>query len=232
MNTRIELDRAGFAVVPEAIEPSRVDELISALAALGTSYGLRNLLRRCPAVRRLAHDLKPFVTPCLGERAFAVRGLLFDKLPGANWEVAWHQDLSIAVAERRAVPGFTGWSVKQGVPHVQPPAGILEQMLTVRVHLDDCSPANGPLRVLPGSHQEGRLSDAAIERWKQRQPVQCWVGRGGLVLLRPLLLHASSRAERPSHRRVIHLEYAFGPLPGGLRWYEEDTATAENAVEG
>jgi hypothetical protein len=106
VNTGMELDRAGFAVVPDAIEPPRVDELISALAALGTSYGLRNLLRRCPAVRRLAQDLKPFVTPCLGERAFAVRGLLFDKLPGANWEVAWHQDLSIAVAERRGGAWF------------------------------------------------------------------------------------------------------------------------------
>jgi hypothetical protein len=85
---------------------------------------------------------------------------------------------------------------------MQPPAGILEQMLTVRVHLDDCNPANGPLRVLPGSHQEGRLSDAAIGRWKQRQPVPCWVGRGGLVLLRPLCFMLV-RAERPSHRRVI-----------------------------
>src|SRR5258705_11496414 len=95
-------------------------------------------------------------------------------------------------------------------------------MLTVRVHLDNCGADNGPLRVLRRSHRAGRLSDAQIDQWKAGDAVTCEVKRGGLLLLRPLLLHASCRARQPTHRRVIHLEYAFENLPGGLRWHEEN----------
>ena len=131
------------------------------------------------------------------------------------------KDLSIAVAEKLDAPGFSGWSVKQGVVHVQPPMAVLERMLTVRLHLDDCGADNGPLRVLRGSHAHGRLTDEQIERWKKSgEEVACLVPKGGALLMRPLLLHASAPAEQPCHRRVIHLEYAADPLPHGLRWFE------------
>ena len=189
---------------------------------LGARHGLRNLLHTCPEVVVLAADLRHVVAPVLGAGAFPVRGIFFDKLPDATWEVGWHQDLSIAVAERIEAPGFGGWSVKQGVPHVQPPAAVLERMLTVRVHLDDCGEDNGPLRVLSGSHAHGRLNDEAIEKWKLLgEEVTCLVPQGGAVLLRPLLLHASSSARNPRHRRVIHIEYAAAALPHGLRWFEK-----------
>ncbi|HXI53928.1 MAG TPA: phytanoyl-CoA dioxygenase family protein [Candidatus Saccharimonadales bacterium] len=140
--------------------------------------------------------------------------------------------LSIAVAERREAPGFRGWSVKQGVLHVQPPADILERMLTLRLHLDDCGPHNGPLRVLGGSHRHGRLSDEAIETLcRKGAEVACLVRAGGVLLMRPLLLHASSRAERPGRRRVLHLEYAASPLPHGLRWFEEAWPECDAAPE-
>jgi ectoine hydroxylase-related dioxygenase (phytanoyl-CoA dioxygenase family) len=212
----------GFGIVEGAISAERVDELTEAMAALGARHGLRNLLR-ISSVARLALELKPYAAAWLGSRAFAVRGLFFDKLPGANWDVAWHQDLSIAVAERREVPGFKAWSCKKGVLHVQPPVEVLEQMLAVRLHLDDCGPENGPLRVRPGSHRQGRLDDEQLARWQQTQAeaVTCCVRRGGLLLMRPLLLHASAPATHPRHRRVLHLEYASQGLPGGLRWYEE-----------
>src|SRR5262245_7189469 len=87
-----------------------------------------------------------FVEPILGPGAFVVRGLFFDKTPRANWKVSWHQDLTIAVRVRIEAPGFGPWSLKAGVVHVQPPAEILERMATVRLHLDDCSESNGPLR--------------------------------------------------------------------------------------
>jgi ectoine hydroxylase-related dioxygenase (phytanoyl-CoA dioxygenase family) len=157
----------------------------------------------------------------IGPGAFPVRALFFDKLPRANWSVPWHQDFTIAVAERVEVPDFAGWSVKEGVIHVQAPAGILEKMVTLRLHLDDCDEENGALRVIRGSHRHGKLADADVERWKETgEVVTCAVPKGGVLLMRPLLLHASSPAKRPCHRRVLHLEYAAEPLPPGLRWYE------------
>ena len=148
-----------------------------------------------------------------------VRGILFDKTPGANWKVGWHQDLSIAVKKRVDVPGFGPWSEKAGVPHVQPPCAVLEQMLTIRLHLDECGEDNGPLRVLPGSHTKGKMAPQEIKAYRQAtEPVICACPRGGALLMRPLLLHASSLATSPKHRRVVHLEFAAQPLPGGLEW--------------
>jgi ectoine hydroxylase-related dioxygenase (phytanoyl-CoA dioxygenase family) len=112
------------------------------------------------------------------------------------------------------------WSVKEGVPHVQPPVELLEQMLTVRLHLDDCDETNGALRVLPGSHRLGRLSADAIKSLREETAVACSVAAGGALVMRPLLLHSSERSHRESHRRVIHLEYAGFDLPDGLEWHE------------
>jgi ectoine hydroxylase-related dioxygenase (phytanoyl-CoA dioxygenase family) len=145
--------------------------------------------------------------------------LLFDKTPDANWKVAWHQDLTIAVRERIDVPGYGPWSVKGGVVHVQPPTAVLEQMLAVRVHVDACGPENGPLRVLPGSHREGRLSQSEVDlRVKEGEPVRCAIARGGVLAFRPLLLHSSSQAAEPARRRVVHFEFAAAELSGGLAW--------------
>jgi len=219
---RWQLSSDGFEVRTNVLPADQVAALTSSLASLEARHGLRNLLRDCPAVAALARELAAFVIPVPGKAAFPVRGLFFDKIPGANWQVDWHQDLSIAVAGRIETPGFKGWSVKQGVLHVQPPASVLEQMLTVRLHLDDCGPGNGPLRVLPGSHRHGRLDDAQIESIKRAgKEAMCLVPAGGALLMRPLLLHASSRAKSPHHRRVIHLEYASESLPNGLRWFEQ-----------
>lgn len=133
----------------------------------------------------------------------------------------FHQDVTIRVRERRAVAGFETWWEKGGVPHVWPPAAVVGRMLAVRVHLDDCGPDNGPLRVIPGSHRAGVLSSDDIEAWKARVPeTVCPVGRGGLVVMRPLLLHASSAAARPARRRVVHIDFATPELPGGLEWWE------------
>jgi ectoine hydroxylase-related dioxygenase (phytanoyl-CoA dioxygenase family) len=180
-------------------------------------------LRDVPAVRALARSsaIRALAEAAIGSGAFAVRGILFDKTPEANWKVAWHQDVTIAVTARREVPGFGPWTEKDGVVHVQPSLGVLADMVAMRVHLDDCGESNGPLRVLPGSHHAGRLDAAAIQRWRRDVPeVLCAVPRGGVLAFRPLLLHASSAATRPDHRRVVHLEFAAAELPGGLVWYE------------
>jgi ectoine hydroxylase-related dioxygenase (phytanoyl-CoA dioxygenase family) len=126
----------------------------------------------------------------------------------------------IAVRARQDIPGFSAWSVKAGVVHVQPPIEILAGILSVRLHLDDTDETNGALRVIPGSHLRGLLDDDAIQQWKEQGNVAtCAVPRGGALLMRPLLLHASSVAAQPTHRRVLHLEYSALDLPGGLAWY-------------
>lgn len=226
------LRRDGFAVVPNAVAPADVPALIAALEAVQPGaavrrrgsgvFAMRNLLELVPEVRRLATcDLLSLLEPVLGPGALPVRGLLFDKTPEANWNLAWHQDLTIAVRRRIDVPGFGAWSVKAGVPCVQPPASVLERMLALRLHLDDCGESSGSLRVLPGSHACGRLTAEAIRVWREQVPeVVCCVPRGGALLMWPLLLHASSPATAPGHRRVIHLEFAAEPLPGGLEWAE------------
>lgn len=219
----------GFAIHERVLSPAQVDALLAELARhfpCGDNprrAGTRNLLQ-LPAIRELTRTagIANLLTPALGDAARPVRALLFDKTPAANWSVPWHQDVAIAVAEKREVHGFRGWSMKEGVPHVQPPAAILAEMLTVRLHLDSCGVANGPLRVLRGSHRRGRLDEIGIQRCKMEcEEVIGTVPRGGALLMRPLLLHASSPATKPKHRRVLHLEFANAPLPGGLRWFSD-----------
>lgn len=225
-----DLHRNGFALVENSIDPSNVARLIvwseslpsdgDAVSRRGAPFARRNLLED-PVVRDLANDprVREIVDPILGNQSFAVRAILFDKTPDANWTVPWHQDRSIAVRERKDVAGFGPWSEKAGVVHVQPPVDVLKSMLTARIHLDVCDEDNGPLRVIAGSHD--RLLDAnAVEAVvESKQPIACCVGAGGAVVMRPLILHASSPAKSARHRRVIHIEYAASALPGGLAWH-------------
>lgn len=209
----------GFAIVERVLDLDEVECLRAALASVpgvqrrGVTFGIRDLLR-IPEVRAIAVD------PRVRRGEFAVRATFFDKQPGANWNVAWHQDSVIAVRRRCDVPGFGPWSVKGDVVQAQPPASVMAGMVAVRLHLDDCPADNGALRVLPGSRERGWLDDE-IDAWRARvDPVVCAVPAGGAVVMKPLLLHASSPATRPSRRRVIHIEYASAGLTGGLEWRE------------
>ena len=131
----------------------------------------------------------------------------------------WHQDQTIAVKERIDTEGFGPWSVKQGVTHVEPPVSILEQMLTVRLHLDDCTETNGPLRVIPATHRLGRVPpDDVPTLLENNHETVCTVNAGGALLMHPTTLHASSPSTSPNHRRVIHIEFANSDFPDGLQW--------------
>jgi hypothetical protein len=228
-----EIARVGFAIVPEAFDSATLSSLDSALDAVGSRegvrrrggvYAIRNLLEVVPQVRELCGSsaVRALVVPVLGEGHFPVRAILFDKTREAPWKVAWHQDLSIAVRERAKLEGFGAWSKKAGAWHVQPPAEVLGRMIALRLHLDNCDEANGPLRVIPRTHLEGRLDEEAIRRLTDtRAAVDCVVRRGDALLMRPLLLHSSPTPLRPRRRRVIHVEFAAEPLPCGLEWREE-----------
>ena len=102
--------------------------------------------------------------------------------------------------------------------NVQPREDVLRGILAIRIHLDANDHQNGPLRVIPGSHKHGRLTTEQIAKWAKSEAVQCLVPRGAALLMRPLLLHASSACLLPKSRRVIHLEYTSEDLPSGLRW--------------
>jgi ectoine hydroxylase-related dioxygenase (phytanoyl-CoA dioxygenase family) len=160
----------------------------------------------------------------LGPECFAVRGIFFNKTRTSNWKVAWHQDLTIAVRERKNVEGFGPWTMKAGVLHVQPPCEVMAGMLAIRLHMDESGCDNGPLRVIAGSHSAGRLSGERISTWSKEESVTCTVPRGGALVMRPLLLHASSASAITKSRRVIHLEFAAAELPQGLNWYDKVSA--------
>ena len=222
-----QFDQAGFEILPGVLSSAQCDALIGTISALavaeGKSAGLRNLLQKSALVSELAssNSIRAHLELPLGELAFPVRALFFDKTQNANWRVSWHQDLTIAVAERIETAGYGPWSVKAGVPHVEAPGEILESMLTLRCHLDDCTRQNGALRVIPGSHRFGKLSSEQIDHLTgSNEEFICELNRGDALLMRPLLLHASWPAEAPQHRRVIHIEYGTQDLPNGLCWHE------------
>lgn len=219
----------GFAIVPDVLTLEQVDALrtVAANADWARStrgenvFGARNILA-VPEVTALALEpaIMAIVESCIGSNARAVRGIFFDKTPSANWPVAWHQDLTLAVAARHEVEGWTRWSVKAGVHHVQPPVEVLERMITLRVHLDDNDMDNGPLRVLPGTHRVGRIAADRVAGLRSEVSEHVCLAQAGSVLaMKPLILHASSAAKSPRHRRTIHIEYApENLLPPALNW--------------
>jgi ectoine hydroxylase-related dioxygenase (phytanoyl-CoA dioxygenase family) len=223
------IERDGFALVPGAFGLDEIEVLKGFFAQTnmaraergGATYGARNLLDLAE-IRQVAASpvLATHLLPLLGPDFRAVRGIFFDKTLGANWPVLWHQDLSLAVRERHDIPGWTGWSIKRDVLHVQAPADILARIVTIRIHLDNCSAENGALRVIPGSHTQGFLSRDVIRSTVATLKAEFIVAAtGDVLLMRPLLLHGSSPAKAPSHRRVLHLEFAPADLlPKGLDW--------------
>ena len=223
-NFAATVEQRGWATTPPVLADDEVVALRESVAPLAVDGrgGARNLLAHA-RIRALATSsaARACATAVLGDACFAVRAILFDKTPTANWKVVWHQDLSIATRQRVEMPGFGPWTEKAGVTHVQPPVAVLENMLAVRIHLDPCGPGNGPVRVIDGSHRRGRLSATQIDDLRQTEAEQdSVVEQGAILAFRPLILHASAPAITPAHRRVIHIEYAVHELPTPLEWYD------------
>ena len=218
----------GFEVAHSGLSADDLDELLKAVSPVLAQHqergGVRNVASRIPNLLPvILGPLKAAARPHFSREPFAVRVLLFDKTPRSNWKVTWHQDVTIAVAQYGEMAGWGPWSHKDGVWHVRPPAPVLSEMLTVRLHLDPCGAENGPVRVIPGSHRLGRLADAEIEAAiRHAAPIDCLLAAGGVLLMRPLLLHSSAPAAAPAHRRVLHVEFAGASLPDGLEWAERD----------
>jgi ectoine hydroxylase-related dioxygenase (phytanoyl-CoA dioxygenase family) len=220
-----KFDQDGFAITKPILTPAETDHLISLVERHAGSEekrgGVRDIMHRVPELNQVAQHraIRSIVENVLDSNAFVVRSTLFDKTDAANWKVPWHQDVTIAVNERIDLDGYGPWSNKEGVTHVQPPTDILERMVTVRIHLDPCPSTNGALRVMPGTHKLGRINQNDAPRYVfEDRAVCCEVEAGAALVMRPLLLHASSPSTNPAHRRVLHFDFATGDLPAGLQW--------------
>lgn len=189
-------------------------------------FAIRNLLGEVPALQgilshRKLQDL--LQRHFRGNTYHCIKGIYFDKPPQSNWVVNWHQDLTINVCHKpEDVPdGFTHWIQKKRYWSVQPPLAYLQNIITIRIHLDNCHAQNGALKILEGSHHQ--ITQAKdLDRLKVDFPqTLCEVSKGGVLLMSPLLWHASSKNKSKQNRRIIHLEFSSLPVPPKLQWFEK-----------
>jgi ectoine hydroxylase-related dioxygenase (phytanoyl-CoA dioxygenase family) len=207
------VEQSGFAILPGLFSREYLDRLlqeINELAPRRTRAGVRHALGLAP-VAKLARQPQMInsAREILGPEAFPFRATLFDKSPTANWLVVWHQDTALPLRARIETPGWGPWSVKDGIHYAHAPTAALSKVLALRVHLDDSSTKNGPLRVLPETHKLGVLTDDSIHEVANRvAPVDCVAAKGAVVAMRPLIIHASSKSHEETPRRILHFEYA------------------------
>lgn len=224
-----EFEQNGFALVRNPFDEAQIETLTKAIECFretqksSLSAGFRNLLKECPAVKEFAgsREIREIVMALQGEKSKPVRSVFFDKTPASNWYVTWHQDHSIAVEHRIETEGYGPWSIKEGTIHTQPPREILEQIVSLRIHLDPCPAENGAIKFIAGSHTAGIIEPSEVSnRVEMGTATICPAEKGDVILMRPLILHSSSKSTTPDHRRVLHLEYCAIDLPNGLNWTE------------
>lgn len=229
LNNEIQkLIHKGFCILRHVFSKKEVNQMRHLIYAYFKStgqpedtYAIRNLLGEIPGLKNLVLNSNLVkILHALDPNLFLTKAIFFDKTQESNWYVTWHQDIVINVAGKIETDGFSGWTKKSGVHGVVPPDDYLKSTITVRVHLDDTDETNGALKLIPGSHNK-RLSDDEINLISQNSiPYTCEVDAGGVQFMKPLLLHASSKATSQKHRRVIHLEFNSKDLPNGLEWAE------------
>ena len=206
-------DDLGYSIYDRVFERAEMASTVEALAQAKmarTKAGARHVLA-VPIVRALATDprLMNIAARFLGAEPVPFRATLFDKSPTSNWLVVWHQDTALPLRSRVDDQAWGPWSVKGGILYAHAPAWALETVVALRLHLDDSTATNGPLRVLPKSHLRGVLSDGQIEQLaRDTTAVDCVTASGGVVAMRPLTVHASSKSTDDKPRRVLHIEYA------------------------
>ena len=207
------IEENGFAILPGLFSEEYLDRLLQKIdesAPRRSRAGVRHALGLAP-VAELSQEpqMIELARGILGPDAFPFRATVFDKSPTSNWLVVWHQDTALPLRERLELPGWGPWSLKDGVHYAHAPTATLSKVLALRVHFDNSSTENGPLRVLAGTHLMGVLSDDRVHEVATRiAPIDCVVPRGGVVAMRPLLIHASSKSQTEMPRRVLHIEYA------------------------
>jgi len=226
-----EIEEKGYAIINTVYTKDEVANILSAIENTDQTnpafrktndmFAIRRFLHEIPVVKTLllTDKFQSLITALFGNDYFIVKSIYFDKPAQSNWFVAYHQDLTISVNTKTDIPGFGPWTVKQDQFAVQPPLNILKNNFTVRIHLDDTDENNGALRVVPGSHLKDIYRPETID-WSKEKEGSCSVKESGIMIMRPLLLHASSRTNNNKKRRVIHIEFSNCVLPHPLQWAE------------
>ncbi len=224
----MNVDHDGVEVVPQFIDVEAMTalqlemmNLEKTLSSKNKRGGIRNLEKKSPLVLKMSQssDVITLAKRYLSGKPQLVRAIFFNKTPSSNWLVSWHQDKTVAVSKRFDLPEWGPWSLKEGVNHVQAPLAVLDDMITLRIHLDDSNTFNGCLNVIPKSHAQGLMRQSEINNIISQDNIfTCQVKRGDILVMRPHLLHSSRKAITPTQRRVIHLEYSSYTLPVGVDW--------------
>jgi len=205
------IEQHGYFVFSSRFSSQELRPLQDAFGGIKRSRaGIRHALK-IEAVASIARDPRLFeiAKEVLGGAVVPYHATLFEKSPDANWLVVWHQDTALPLRERKEGDSWGPWSVKEGITYAHAPAAALSKVLALRLHLDDSKKENGPLRVLPGTHNLGVLTDDALHDLSQKiSPIDCISGKGGVVAMRPLLVHSSSKSLNDAPRGVLHIEYA------------------------
>ena len=218
------LDQRGFEIIENVYSEREVKEILAVLESeeFENQFGVRGFLIDHPGIAEKVFSKKLIrliekISPACNK---SIKSIYFNKPPSANWIVNWHQDLTINVTEKKNVPNFKNWRINKGRITVQPSQEILESIFTIRIHLDDCKKENGALRVIESSHRNGVIG---IKKWiKNKKGIErlCEVNKGGILIMKPLILHSSRRTENQKNRRIIHIEFCGKELPHGLNWKE------------
>jgi len=226
-----EVNKNGFSVIDDIYTAKEIAHLVSIIDKTDKSnptfrksadlFAIRQFLKEVPDVKPVIFNnkLKELIESVFGSDYLVVKSIYFDKPEQSNWFVVWHQDLTISVNEKVELQGYSSWTSKHNQFAVQPPLEILEDNFTIRIHLDDTNASNGALKVLPGSHQKNIYRSENIN-WSVEQETICEVKCGGIMIMRPLLMHASDRTVNEQKRRVIHIEFSRAELPDEIKWSE------------
>jgi ectoine hydroxylase-related dioxygenase (phytanoyl-CoA dioxygenase family) len=226
-----KIEQDGFAVIDSIYTEEEINQMIRVIAGADTDkstfrkttglFAIRQFLKEVPEAVNIIFNsmLNKIINSLFGDHFFVVKSIYFDKPAASNWFVSYHQDLTISVDKKIDTTGFGPWTIKQNQFAVQPPVNILQDNFTVRIHLDRTDEDNGALKVIPGSHLKGIYRAETID-WSCETETICNVNKGGIMFMKPLLLHSSGRTTNYKKRRVIHIEFSRTALPGILKWGE------------
>ncbi|MDR6462952.1 phytanoyl-CoA dioxygenase family protein [Chryseobacterium sediminis] len=230
-NHKSHIQEYGFGVINNVFSQKELEEINHVLQNIDTSkenfrksedlFAIRQFLKEVPEIKELIfnENIQRVIKEIFGEKYFVVKSIYFDKPETSNWYVAYHQDLTISVDKKLDLPEFGPWTTKKNQFAVQPPLDILENIYTIRIHLDDTDENNGALKVVPKSHAKGIYRPETID-WTIETEEICNVEKGGIMMMKPLTLHGSNRTTNGKKRRVIHIEFSDRELPEVLQWSE------------
>ena len=230
-NHRQEIFRNGFTIINNIFTTEEIEQILASIENVNSTnttfrksadlFAIRQFLKEIPATQSMifVDKLKELITELFGQNFFVTKSIYFDKPEQSNWFVAYHQDLTISVDKKIELENFGPWTVKQNQFAVQPPLEFLENNFTIRIHLDNTDENNGALKVIPKSHLKG-IYRAETINWATETETICNTLKGGIMIMKPLLLHSSSRTTNNLKRRVIHIEFSNKELNNGLNWSE------------